>query len=267
MSCRSPTESRPPRSPTGVSIPSGRLDSQGVKPSSSTDASASARVAPMRPKQMFSSIVVSKRKPSCGTIRIAARRDSGSTDRRSRPPTVTTPSTGSARRANKRAKVVFPLPVSPTMATFVSAGISTSTSYNTCSPVRYRNPAPATVIARGPLGSWAPASGSSTAIGTSSTRRIFHHPASAVWVWSSTSPNSAIGFKSRLTRNRNATSSPTPTSTTSEYQTPTPTTAASESEEKKSTTGRSPANQTTDRICDRYWLSMASSRRARTGSS
>ena len=50
--------------------------------------------------------------------------------------------------------------------------------------------------------------GSATSIGVSSTSSTLRQPATAVWVWSRISVNSAIGSRNSATRNRNATISP-----------------------------------------------------------
>ena len=60
----------------------------------------------------------------------------------------------------------------------------------------------------------------------SSTSRIFHQPASAVWVWSRTSPSSVVRATNRLDRNTKATSSPEVTPQSPPQWTPAPITAA-----------------------------------------
>ena len=79
---------------------------------------------------------------------------------------------------------------------------------------------------RAPPGTGLGSAGSTTSTSVSSTSRIFHHPANAVWVWSSTSPSSVIGPTSRFDRNTNATSSPELTPQPPPHQTPAPMTEA-----------------------------------------
>ena len=121
-SCRSPTDNDSPRSPTIVARPSGRRINHQSRPSRAKARSMSSSVAAGAAMRTLSAIVVSNRKPSCGTIRIARRRESGSTSRRSRSPMRTSPSVGSASRHRSLANVVLPEPVSPTTATCAPAG-------------------------------------------------------------------------------------------------------------------------------------------------
>ena len=64
--------------------------------------------------------MASNRNPSCGTITTRERSDSNRTSRNGTPPSSTSPRVGSISRVSSLAKVVLPLPVSPTTATRVS---------------------------------------------------------------------------------------------------------------------------------------------------
>ncbi len=57
-------------------------------------------------------------------------------------------------------------------------------------------------------GAATPGTGSGRSTGVSSRSRIRRQPATAVWVWSTMSVNSATGWRNKLTRKMNATSSP-----------------------------------------------------------
>ena len=108
------------------------------------------------------------------------------------------------------------------------------------------------------------AAGSGTSTAMSSTPRIFHRAASAVWVWSNTSPSSEIGLISSRTRNTKATSPPGPRPRSSARHTPATITAASASADTSSTVGSITVNHLWAPSWARYWRSTAASRRPRT---
>ena len=89
-------------------------------------ASMSGRLAPGRPKLMFSATVPENRKFSCMTITTTRRSWASLSSSRPTPSIVTRPSSGSYRRASSRAIVVLPTPVRPTSATVWPAGITRS---------------------------------------------------------------------------------------------------------------------------------------------
>ena len=263
---RSPTDSPSPRSPAIVSRPSGRRSTHSRSPSMSMAASTSSSPDPARPNPMFALIVVSNRKPSWGTIRTARRRSSGDASRRSTPPTRTRPAVGSASRASSFTKVVFPEPVSPTTATEAPAGSTTSIPRSTWPPVRYENSTASARTSSAPSGTGRGSTGSTTSTGVSSTFRIFHHPARAVWVWSSTSPSSVIGVTRRFERNTNATSSPELTPQAPPHQTPAPMTEAMAATPRTSEIGSTSEKYLAATNCCRYWASTADRTRCRVGS-
>ena len=93
-------------------------------------------------------------------------------------------------------------------------------------------------------------------------------PASAVWVWSSTSPISATGCTIRLARKTTAISVAADRPHSGPHHTPTPTTAARVSPLNTSDTGNMMAKKNRARSCARYWWSIAPmSRRASAGTS
>ena len=151
--------------------------------------------------------VASKRNPSWGTSRMARDRDAGDTSRRSTPPTHD----ASLRRIGEPAQQLREASSCPSRSRRRSPrwrrpgsrgrrrdSTGSPSSYSNCDvlhPHLERRRAPGRPRARG----------STTSIGVSSRSRILRQPASAVCVWSSTSPISPIGVSSRLARNRKAT--------------------------------------------------------------
>ena len=208
-------------------------------------------------------MVVSNRNPSWGTNRIAVERECFATSDSSTPPMVMVPLVGSASRDSSLARVVLPEPVSPTIATLTPAGSVRSTSRSTGWPGSYSKPTPRTCTSSAPPGSSTPGVGSTTSMGSSSRFRILCQPASAVWVWSSTSPISATGCTIIFARNTTAISVAAESPQLGPHHTPTPTTAARVRPLKMSETGNMMAKKNRARSWLRYWRSIAPLRRRR----
>ena len=185
----------------------GRPATQSARPSSANAAASSASVSSGRANRTFSATVASNRNPSCGTITTRARSDANRTSVSGTPASSTSPAVGSISRVSSLAKVVLPLPVSPTTATRVRAG--DGSPHRSAPPgrpgrrTRRRRSRTSTgpggsVPARRP-GRRRPARVSST----SSTRR---QPATAFCASLSTSVAICTGWMNSATRNRNAVS-------------------------------------------------------------
>ena len=148
-----------------------------------------------------------------GTAPATRRRGGGrssslATSRSGTPPRRISPIVGSAKRAMSRPSVVLPEPVAPTSATCWPAGMcavtwrSTASSTAAARPagrVRERDVADVDVERAGRQRRGARAAGGGPT-GRSSTPSTRRSPATAVWVWSSTSVNSAIGSRNRYVR-------------------------------------------------------------------
>ena len=147
-------------------------------------------------------------------------------------PSSTRPSTGSMSRVTSLANVVFPEPVSPTIATRRRGAMvrSTPSSAGRASGA-YRKETWSKRTPSGPAGSWCTSSGSSIAGSrmsgsvsiTSSTRR---KPATAFCASLSTSLAVCTGATNRVTRKRKATRVPAEISPARPSSTPTTMTAA-----------------------------------------
>ena len=205
-SWRSPADSCSPRSPTAVISPSG----------SAVDPVAERRVG-RRPPPCRRATCPGGRsrrwRRSCrrtGTAPATRRRGAGAARRWRRrcsgtPPRRISPIVGSAKRAISRPSVVLPEPVAPTRATCWPAGMC-DVDVAQHGLVDRGGDAPRRVgerdvarcrcrAARRAADAGRPAAaGRSGRSSTPSTRRS---PATAVWVWSSTSVNSAIGSRKR----------------------------------------------------------------------
>ena len=173
--------------------------------------------------------MASNRNPSCGTITTRERSDANRTSVSGTPDSSTSPPAGSISRVSSLANVVLPLPVSPTTATRVRAGIvqvdvgqhGRAARVGKRHVVEPHDERARRQVARPPRpGRPRPGAMSST----SSTRR---QPATAFCASLSTSVAICTGWMNSVTRNRNAVSLPTVSSPPTPSSTPTTTTAAS----------------------------------------
>ena len=135
--------------------------------------------------------VVSKRKPSWGTMPDGARRRPRRDVAQVDATDPHAPAVGSARRHSSLAKVVLPEPVSPTTATWAPAGMSTSTSCEHRRAVAVGE-AHAVDLDRQRAGGQRarPARARPRRAAVSRTSSTLRQPAMAIWVWSRTSPSS-----------------------------------------------------------------------------
>src|SRR5680860_1163608 len=132
--CFSPPESRCPRSPTTVSSPCGsdrtRSQTWAARSADSSWASSAAGRAYSR----FARTVSWNRCASCVTTPTRSCNDSIRADRRSTPPTRTTPDDGSYSRETSAVIVVLPAPEGPTRATSSPGAALRETSCSTSPP-------------------------------------------------------------------------------------------------------------------------------------
>ena len=113
---RWPPDSSLPCSPTSVFQPSGSSATQFSRPARRSADSSSASEASDRPMRTFSRMEVEKRWESWPATAIAPLTSSCLRSRRSRPPSVTRPCSGSRKRSTRFTTVVLPAPLSPTRA-------------------------------------------------------------------------------------------------------------------------------------------------------
>ena len=132
--CFSPPLTPYPSAPIRVFIPSGRLSIYSVRQAISR-ALSSLSLSYSSPNIILFLIVSENMKFSCITMPEAFLMESALQTLMSSPPTVICPPTGLQNFSSSFISVVFPLPLSPTIAVILPAGIFTLTSYRAAFPV------------------------------------------------------------------------------------------------------------------------------------
>ena len=187
------------------------------------------------------------------------RSEASPTSLMSTPWTRIRPEVGSASRTRSLASVDLPEPVAPTMATRDPGSATADTSRSTGTPGRYSNETASSTTLGGASGSSTPDTGSSTSIGVSSRSSTLRQPATAVWVMSRISVNSATGSRKSVTRKRNAMSTPAVSPDSGPMITPATITADTVMAAKASPDGNSTADSTPALMNERFCSWMASS--------